>query len=635
MFEYVQKHKRWLQIVLLILIVPPFALFGIDFYFRDGDTGGGVARVGKMQISEQEYSRALRQAQDRMREMMRENTDPAMFNSPQFKESVLNELIERNVALTQAHNSGMAVPTSELQKIIGGVEAFRDETGRFSRERYRQLLQSQGMTPEAFESQIRSSVMLEQLRGVYATTGFVPDSVLERLIRIREQKREVSQVVFNPAEYLKQIKVSAADAEKYYNEHLDQFKIPERVRAEFVVLSADAAQRAVQVGDEELRKAYQENLSRFQTPEERSASHILITAPATASAEDKAKAKALADDLLGQVKAAPAKFAELARKHSQDPGSAEKGGDLGSFGRGLMVKPFDDAVFAMQKTGEIAGPVETQYGYHIIRLDGIKGGQTQPFEKVKGELAEELRKAKAGKAFAEAADSFNNLVYEQYDSLQPAADALKLGIQKSDWIGREGGNMNPLLNNPKLLAALFSDEVLKNKHNTAAIEVQPGMLIAARVIEHKPAEAMPFKDVVADIQQHLAGEQAMERAKKDGEAALEKLRQGGEEKLAWSRPQMVSLQQRQGLHPEGAQAVFGAETAKLPAYVAAAAPQGRYVIYRISKVEDVGNIEDSQKKAIARQLAQMMGQEQYLAYVASLRERTNVKIDRKKLEQGS
>ena len=634
MYDFVYKHKRWLQIALLVLIVPPFALFGIDFYFRNTDTAGSLAKIGDARVSEVEYSQALRQAQEKMREMMKGNPDPSLLNSPQLKESVLNELIERKITISHAARSGMTISDAELQKMIAAVDAFHDDKGKFSRERYRQLLQGQGLTPAAFENQVRTNIMLEQVRSVYSGSAFVPESVADRLFKIREQEREVSQVLFSPVEYSKQVKISDADAEKYYTDHKGDFVVPERVKIEFVVLSLEAYQRGVEVSDEELKKFYLENQSRYQTPEERRASHILIPAATSATPEEKAKAKALAEDLFKQAKANPKKFGELAAKFSKDPGSAEKGGDLGFFGRGLMVKPFDEAAFAM-KVGDVAGPVETQYGYHIIRLDAIKAVQTTPLEAVKAQIVEDLRKPKVAKAFAEAADNFNNMVYEQFDSLQPAVDALKLTVQKSDWISRQGGNPNPLLNHPKLLSALFSDEVLKNKHNTAAIEVQPNMLLAARVIEHKTSEDMPLDQVRKDILQHLADQAATQLAEKEGRAALDKLKRGESVTLAWSAAQTVTLEKRQGLHPEAAQSVFGADTAKLPAYSGVPVSQGRFVIYRITKVKDITETTPEQRKGLAKQLAQMLGQEQYIAYLASLREHADVKIDKKKLEQGS
>ena len=261
MYDFVYKHKRWLQIGLLVLIVPPFALFGIDFYFKNTDTAGSLAKVGGSSISEAEFSQALRQSQDKMREMMKGNPDPSVLNSPQLKESVLNELIERRVTLARAGQSGMAVSDAELQKIIAGIEAFHDTTGKFSRERYRQLLQGQGMTPAIFENQIRTNIMLDQLRSAYSGSAFVPVSVADRLLKIREQEREVSQVVFNPADFRKQVNISDADAQKYFADHKNEFIVPERVKVEFVVLSLEAFQRDVQVTDEEVKKFYDENLT--------------------------------------------------------------------------------------------------------------------------------------------------------------------------------------------------------------------------------------------------------------------------------------------------------------------------------------------------------------------------------------
>ena len=633
MYDFIYKHKKWLQIVLLVLIVPPFALFGIDYYFRDSGSSGALARFGDIHVSDLEYSQALRKAQDRMREMAKNNPDPAMLNSPQLKESVLEDLITRKVAKAHADKSGMTVSTAELQKIIGGVEAFRDESGRFSKTRYQQMLRGQGMTEFTFENDIRTNIVLEQLHSVTAGTGFLPDSVVERLLRIGEQEREVSQFVFNPVDFRKQVKISMADVEKYYEEHKNEFQIPERVRLEFLVLSPEVVEHVAKVTDEELKNHYQASIERYSTPEERRASHILIPAPVSASAADKAKAKAQAEDLLKQIKSSPGKFAELAAKFSKDPGSAEKGGDLGFFGRGLMVKPFDDAVFVL-KVGELAGPVETQYGYHIIRLDAIKPSHATPFDAVKQQIADEVRKPKLARAYAEAVDTFNNLVYEQFDSLQPAAEALKLTVQTSDWVNRSGGNPNPLFNNEKLLSAVFAEEVLKNKHNTSAIEVQPNMMLAARVLEHKPAAAMPLEQVHKDVMQYLTDKSAIELAEKDGRAALDKLQKGEPVALSWSRPQPVSLQKRQGLHPEGAQAVFGADVTKLPAYTGVPAAQGRFVVYRITNVKDVTAVDPAQRKALGKQLAELIGQEQYSAYLASLRQRADVKIDRKKLEQG-
>ena len=248
------------------------------------------------------------------------------------------------------------------------------------------------------------------------------------------------------------------------------------------MLALDSVAAQIEVSADEVKQFYEQNLKQYAQGEERQASHILIAVDSKSSAEEKQAARAKAEELLKQVKQNPASFADVAKKYSQDPGSAAKGGDLGFFPRGAMVKPFEDAVFQM-KVGEIAGPVESQFGYHIIRLTAVKG---RGLDDVKKQVELDLKRQKAGKKFSELAEQFNNLVFEQGDSLKPAADALKLPIQNSGWVSRSGSE-NKLLNNPKLLQAVFSEDAVKNKRNSEVIDVGNNTLVAARVIEYKPA----------------------------------------------------------------------------------------------------------------------------------------------------
>jgi peptidyl-prolyl cis-trans isomerase D len=632
MFDFVTKHKRLMMIVLCILIIPPFAFFGIDFYFRNTGAEGSVATVSGAEISQQEFGVALRQAQDRMRDAVRDNPQlAARLESPEFKEAVLNDLIQRRVVLGWAAANGMLVSDGELRQVIAGIAAFRDENGNFSAARYERLLRAQGMTPTMFESTIRQDILLARIQFAYATTAFLPDSVVERLVRIREQQRELSQAVFEPGRYLGKAKVAEQDARKYYDEHPAEFQLPERAKLEYVVLTPEIAVQGAKISDEDLRQAYESRLSQFQTQEKRSASHILIAAGSSASTEEKAKAKTQADDLARQLQESPSRFAGLAKKFSQDPGSAEQGGSLGELERGLMVKPFEDAVFGMKKVGEIIGPVESEYGYHIIRLDGITAPVTTPFEEVRAQLLEELRKERTQRAFTEAAQSFGDMVYEQYESLKPVADALKLTIQKTDWVGKAGGNMNPVFNNPKLLEQIFSSESVNSRRNTEAVEVQPNMLLSARIVEHLAASAMPFEEVKRDILEHLRLQQAVELAGKEGRAMLDKLRKGETVNLRWSPSTMVTLVRRQGLHDEAVRAVFSTDTSRLPAYAGVSAPDGRFVLYRITRVEDPPSVSAEQVRAASGQIAQLAAQEQFAAFVTGLREDAAVRIDKAKL----
>jgi len=633
MFEFINRHKRLLQIILALLIVPPFALFGVDYYFRGTDPSDQVARVGSARITQQEFGQALRQREDQMRQMLGGRVDPAMLDSPQIRRAVLNQLIDERVVYSAAVKSGITVPNAELQAVIGGIPAFRDENGKFSPKRYRDLLGAQGMSQGRFEADLRKDLIIGRSRAAVSGTAFLPNTVVDRIYRLRMQKREISQFTVDPSQFTAKVKVTPDEAKAYYEAHKAKFELPEKIKVEYVILSVAAVEGRVAVTPKELQEYYQSRVEQLSRPEQRRASHILIAIPANATPEQQAKAREKAEALLAEARKSPKSFAELAKKNSGDPGSAAEGGDLGYFARGKMVKPFDDAVFAL-KVGDITGPVQTQFGYHIIRLDAIKPSETPSFEAEKGKLEEELKKAHASRAFAQDAEEFSNLIYDQPESLQPVIEKFKLQPQTSGWITRQGGE-SPLLNNEKLLRAVFSDAALKNKQNTEAVEIAPNMLIAARVVAYEPAKQRPLAEVQAGIIETLAHQKAVELVRKDGEAILSKLRKGEDAGVQWSAPQTVARDHPEGLSPEAARAVFRADSSKLPVYTGVEAQSGRYVLYRISKVIDNENIDPQQRKALAKELDPMAGQEAMAARMSDLKQKADVKVDEKKIEKAS
>jgi peptidyl-prolyl cis-trans isomerase D len=630
MFDLVTKSKVLVYTVLGLIILT-FTFFGVDSYFSGSSAAPEVATIGDTPISEQELAIALRQAQDRLREQARQNPQMNTYlNSPEFRRGVLDDVIQRRLLLGMAAKSGMVVSTDELRTVISDIQAFYDEDGQFSPTRYEQLLRAQNLTPASFENQIQQDLILSRIQGAVAGSAFVPDKVVQRLVRIRGQEREVSQLLLSPSDFNSKVSVSEEDAQTYFDENRALFQIPERARIEYLLLNPEVASANVTVSDDELRRAYQERLAEFQSVEERRASHILIAIASGASDDEKAAAREKADDIYRQLEDSPGRFAEFAREYSGDPGSAEQGGDLGFFPRGLMVAEFDDAAFALN-VGQISSPVQTQYGYHIIRIDEIKEVETKSFAQVRDELGEKIRKAAVQEAYLQSAQTFSDMVYTEYDSLQPTADALGLTVQQSGWISPEGGGVNPLLNNPKLLNALFSTEMLEERRNTEAIEVEANTLVSARVVEHKTPTDMPFADVSEDIIDHLSAQKANELTNQEGEATLAKLNDGERLKLKWSKPGYVTLQRGQGLHAEGVRAVFSANTNKLPTYTGIAVDDGRYVIYRISDVREMESISSDEIEAANRQLSQLAVQEQHSTYVGSLRERANVTINESRL----
>jgi peptidyl-prolyl cis-trans isomerase D len=628
MFDLVKNHKVIIGVILFLVSVP-FAFFGIDFYFRGGDAAGQVAKVGGVPISPREYEQALQQRQEQLRQAMQGRADPALLNGPEVRQAVLNDLVNDRLVYTAAVKSGISISNDDLQRVIGSIPAFQ-ENGTFSRKAYERALQSQGLSEAGFEAMLRKDLVLARARSSLAGSAFIPASVVERLHRLRGEQREVSEQVFTPEDFLAKVKIEPAEAQAYYDSHKAQFRIPEKVKVEYTLLSLDRIQQQVQITPEQIKQYYEERRAQFETPEERHARHILISVPKDASAEQKAKAKERAEALLAQIKKAPATFAEVAKKSSEDLGSSAEGGDLGFLGRGAgLPKPFEDALFSA-KAGDIIGPVQTERGYHIIQLEGIKpAGQGPGFEAVRAQAEAELRKSEAGRLFAEAAETFSNIVYEQPDSLEPAVKQFGLTLQKSSgWISREGGAPDdPLLNNQKLLSALFTDDVIKDRRNSEAVEIAPNVLVAARVTEHEAAKDRPFTEVQADIVKQLTHEKAAKLAKEAGEARLAQLKQGTPAGT-WSPPQLLSRERPGALQPDTVRAVFSADASKLPAY-AGAQDGDRYIVFRITKVMQGAQIDPQQRKALTRQIDQAAGMEASSAALESLRTRIDVKVNPK------
>lgn len=629
MFEFIQKHRRAVQILLFLFLIPPFVFFGVDRLDRPGG-GETVASVGDARITQQEFARALRDRQEAIQRLTGGRAGPELLDSTELRAEVLEALVRRQLLLTRALRSGMAVTDGQLHGMISELPAFQSD-GKFSFDLYQQYLRSQGMTPVAFEARLKQDLLLGQLDDAFGETSFVPRTVIDLLSRISEQQREVSVVTLPPDRFIEQVKLAPDAARQYYDGHPNEFRIPEQVRVDYVTLSMEALMAEVTVDPAQVRKYYDEHRGEFEAKQERQASHILIAVDAGASDAEKQKAREKAEDLARQLKQSPARFAELAKQHSQDPGSAANGGDLGFFGRGTMPKPFEQAVFAM-KPGEVSGPVETEYGFHVIRLASVKGGETRSFEEARGQIETELKRQQAGRRFPELAEQFNNVVFEQSESLKPAAELAKTTVRQSGWITREHA-ADQTLNNPKLRQAVFSEDVIANKRNSAVVEVAPGTLVAARLLEHKAAAMQPFDEVAGAIEKKLTRQRAGQLAAQEGREQLEKLKQGGDAELKWGAAQLVGRADAKGLGEAVLRQAFRADATKLPAYSGVDLPNGGYTLVRVSRVVEPEKIDPERRKQVAEALRQLRGQEAMLAYVESLKQKDPVKISRELIEK--
>lgn len=609
-----ERAQGWIAKVILALITIPFAIWGIDSYFQGGSSEPPVASVGKDDISQREFFRALQNQRDAMAQRSQAKVD---IDNKEFRKSVLDELVDIRLISSAARGNGLLVPAGQLDAVIKSAPIFQDN-GAFSEQRYQAWLREQGLGEKELAAMIERESLAQQFQMGYGQGALVSAASAERLSALMAQQREVSEVVFAADAYLKGVTVDDQAVAAEYEAHKNDFATPAQVRIQYLVLSSEAIRAGIKITDQAAKDYYEANKANYQEPEQRRASHILV------KAADKAKA----DEIYKQVQANPGKFAELARQHSQDPGSAANGGDLGSFTRDAMVKPFADAVFSM-KPGEIRGPVQSEFGYHIIRLDGITPGTAVAFEAVKAEILQALAQQEAERKFAEVADRFGNLVYEQPDSLAPAAKEFALQIKETGWIGRNQADP-AFLAKPALMDALFSPEALDKHQNTEAVEVAPGTLVSARVLEHKPAGVRPLAEVAAVVRAKLSLRAAQAKAVAAGQAA-EKALAAGQPVAGLSAAVLVSRMQPSKLPPEGIKAVFKANAAKLPAVVGVETHDG-YHLYRISRVVEA-TPDENRRKLVQRDLGRLAAQEELRAYMAYVKAKTGVKINDAILEK--
>jgi peptidyl-prolyl cis-trans isomerase D len=624
MFDYVARHKRLMQIFLAIVIVPTFAFFGIQSYDRVFSSGDAVAEVAGQKISVPEFQRALEQQRDNLRGMLGKAYDPALLDSPQARKELLEGLIGQRAVLTYAQRNRMAVPNEVLQAAIAAEPVFQED-GKFSRARYQALLRGQNLTEPQFEAQMRADMLMRQLGSGLIESGFASRTVAQQLLEARAQSREVAELVFPAVQYAAQAKLAPDAVEAYYKANARQFESPEQVRAEYVVLTPDALIAAETVTPDEVRKWYDANVApRF---------------------ESRAAARKTVEALAAELRKDPGRFAEIAKASSQDPGSAPAGGDLGWFARGAMVKPFEEVVFKL-KDGETSAIVETEFGFHIIRVTGIrKTGEAgakgeerrashiliaapkaeKDFAAARPEIEAELKRSRVSKRFVEIADAFSNLAYEQPDSLQPLAEKYGLKIGTTGWVGRQGAP--PPLDSPKLLAALFGDDAIRNKRNTEAVETAPNRIVVARVLEHRPAAVRPLEAVRAEIAKQITLEEALKLARAAGEAQLAELASGKTAGAGWGQARTVTRETPAGLDARAIGPVFRADASKLPAYVGVDLTPTGYTIYRIGKVAQAATPDAAQLRAAETALARQEARLAYQAFLTDLKARSDVTIN--------
>ena len=618
MFDFVRQHNRLFQFILLILILPSFAFVGMQGYTSMmGGANAGVASVDGRKITQAEWDAAHREQTERIRRQ-NPNVDAKLLDTPQVRQQALEGLLTERTLQAAAAHQHFTVGDDRLAVLFKNDPEFaflRNPDGTVNKA----VLAAQGMSSAMFVERLRQDLSVRQVTQGVESSALAGAASVKLAFDSLLQQREVQLQRFDAKDFAAKINPSDAELDAFYKEPANaaKFQLPESAQIQYVVLDLEALKKDVSFTEEDLRKYYDENASRYSVPEERRASHILIKVERNAPADVRAKAKAKAEELLAQVRKNPASFADLAKKNSQDEGSAASGGDLDFFGRGAMVKEFDSAVFAM-KQGEISNLVETDFDYHIIELTGVRGGEKKSFDAVRAEIEGEVRKQLAQRKYAEAAEQFGNMVYEQSDTLQPVADKLKLQIQTAT-VQRQPapGAVGPLVS-PKLLEAVFGVDALRNKRNTEAVETAPNQMVSARVTQYNPARMPALADVKDKVRTLLVAKLAAEQARKAGEARLAALKAKADDLAGFDAPFVVSRGQAHGLTRAQLEAVLGADASKLPQALGVASDDGAYVVARIAKVlpRDPAIVDD---KRAAQQYAAAWARVEGAAYMAALK----------------
>jgi peptidyl-prolyl cis-trans isomerase D len=623
MFEFIRTHQRLMQIFLAIIIVPSFAFVGIGSYKSFGDDAGTIAKIDGKPLTQLEFDNAVRNQLDSYRQRLGAQFDQKMFDTPEFKQNVLDQLIAQRAIAAEVVHANLSVSDAQLQKVI--VDQFGGPAG-FNMDNYKQALAAQGMRPTDYDARMRRELVLQQLATAVEGTGFAPRTVAKTLSDIAAQEREVQELLLPVSEFVPQVKVTDAMVKAFYDKNAKFFEVPEQARIEYVVFNADVVASQVSVTDAEVSDYYAKNSAQFTTPESRRASHVLITVKKGASSADTAAAKAKADAIVAELRKTPADFAKVAKAKSEDPGSAEQGGDLGVIEKGTLVAPVENAI-AKLKQGEISDPVQSEFGFHVLTVTELKPAVVKPLELVKADVADLLKKQKASKKYAEMAEAFTNTVYEQADSLKPVADKLGLKIETAAGVSRNPSPMAAAApyNNAKFLAALFSNESLSNKRNTEAVETAPSTLVAGRIVEFKPASKRPLAEVDAQIRQRVTIEEAAKLAAKAGEEKLAAFKKSGDA-TGFGAAKLVSRAKVEGINGLAMQSIMKADVSKLPAYVGVDVPGMGYGLYRIGKVQQPAQLDEAQRKQEAEQIGTIVAQQEMAQYLELLKQKAKVKI---------
>jgi peptidyl-prolyl cis-trans isomerase D len=526
------RAQGWFATVVFGLLLIPFALWGVNWYVRERSEVV-VAKVNGTKIRLQEYERAYQEQRRYLQNLL---SDPSLLEGTFLKQQTIDKVVNDRLLASATERHGLRIGDGDLVGAIQLFPAFQQD-GKFVPQLYENRLRDLGLSPTGFEERMRVDLATEQLHQGVSDTNFVTQAAVEVVEKLKGQKRDVVFATVAAEPLKSQIVPTDAEIEDYYQRNSARFMSPEMVKLAYVELSAEELGKRVAVEEQALKDYYESNKATYSTPEERSANHILVHVKKDAKPEEVEAARKLAEGYLNEAKSGKS-FEDIAMQNSDDVGSKAEGGKTGFFPRGVMAKEFDEAAFSMQP-GELRGPIRTEFGWHVIRLNEIKPASSKTFEEARADVEAAVRKEQAEKKFFDLADQLSTLTYENSDSLEPAAKALELTVKETDFVARTGGQ--GLFANPKVLETAFSGEVVTERLNSQPVEISPTHTIVMRLLEHKPSALRALPEVRTEVVTLVTAEMAKRKAEERGKALLERLVKGEErealarsEQLAWT-----------------------------------------------------------------------------------------------------
>lgn len=622
-----ERAQSWFAWVIVILIIIPFALWGVHQYIGGGGEAP-AATVNGVDISKRQLEISYLEQRQRMQQMLGENFRPEMFPEERMRQQVLQDLIEKEILVTTAGQAGFRIGNTQLAETIRAIPALQ-ENGSFSNAAYERALSQKGMSPAMFEQRMRRDLVAQQFYTGISDSVLVTQRELQEMARLQNQTRDIGYMLLPLAKYEDGITIDDAAISQYYADNQNRFQVPEEVSISYLELNADEIAKGIKVSEEELHARYDSQSINYVTPEERRARHILIQVAQDADAAEVDKAKQTLLDIRQRIEKGES-FADLAKQYSQDPGSAAEGGDLGFFGHGIMDPAFEESAFSLAK-GELSEPVRSAFGWHLIQIEEIKPAQTKSFEAVHDQLLEEIRNERADQLYYDQADKLSNLTYEHPDTLETAAEELGLTVKSTGLFPRNGGS--GLAANPKVNGAAFSDEVLLRGNNSEPVELSPNHTVVLRVKDHKAQSVRPLEEVKPMINSILVRQEARKKAEEVAGQAMQRLQAGDSpETLAkelgseWQKAEQVGRAAKQPdtkivqfcftmPHPEGDK----------PSIARTTTTHGDEALIALYGVKD-GELADSERKAIEGKLYSADSSAEFSAVLEALRARSDISM---------